>query len=131
MNARANKLGPGKTIVSLYFDAELVKRIDRLAAADDTSRSRYIERLVTDGIEQEERTVRVLTDPVIAPTMMKALASPEILRAMAQLMRQDMTDDQLQLFTQTMAAASDQVEKRVGRVRAKRSPERGRRKNRK
>lgn len=126
MAPRAGRVGPGKMIVTLYFDADLVKRIDRLAAADDRSRSKYIEDLVKEGIDKQEMAVRTMTDPVIAPVMMKALASPEVLRALLSMMRTELTDEQLSLFQQTMAAASVQVQKKIGRASAQQSPRRGR-----
>ena len=112
--------GPGKTIVSLYFDADLVKRIDRLAASHDISRSKWIEAIVAERIDDEELSVRVMTDPVVAPAMMNALAKPEILRAMTGILREQLTDEQLSLFSQVMHTAGEQATKRAKRTAAKR-----------
>jgi metal-responsive CopG/Arc/MetJ family transcriptional regulator len=115
--------GPGKTIVSLYFDTDLVKRIDRLAASQDVSRSKWIEAIVSERIDDEEMTVRVMTDPVVAPAMMSALAKPEILRAMTSIMREQLTDEQLSLFSQVMHTAGEHASKRAAkRTAAKRTP---------
>lgn len=128
MVSKNARVGPGKMLLTIYIDVDLVKRIDRLSSSEDVSRSKYVERVLADSIEQEELTVRTMTDPVVAPAMMKALASPEVMRAMLSMIRQDLTDEQLSLFQQTMHAASEQVQKRAGRVNAKRSPSRGREK---
>lgn len=113
------RIGPGKTIVSLYFDSDLVKRIDRLAASHDISRSKYIERVVAESIEDDEIAVRVMTDPVVAPAMLSALAKPEILRAMTGLLREQLSDEQLNLFSQVMHSAGKSAAKRAERTAAK------------
>jgi predicted transcriptional regulator len=89
--------------LSLYVSATLKQRLERLAAAKDDSISVVVEQLLGDAIEQEELTVKAVHDPVLGPAMMHAFTRPEVLRALLGVIREDVSDDQLKLFSATMS----------------------------
>lgn len=101
------KRQPGRRRLKIAVTVEpaLLERIERLAKAKGQNRSRFIEELIRDQIDQEELTVKALTDPVIGPALAGMFARPDILRAMTAQLRQDMTDEQLKLFTGSIEAA--------------------------
>ena len=127
MAPKGGRLGPGKAFLTAYVERSVVERLDAVAAAQDLSRSKLIERLVIDGLQDMELEVRALTDPVVGPAIINAFARPEVLRAMANVLRQDLSDDQLQLFQQAMHATSDQLNHMHAKRRpsAKRTPRAG------
>src|SRR5674476_229708 len=98
---------PGKRFLAAAIDTDLVVRLDKVAAARGVSRSKYVEEIVRDALDEDEQVVRALNDPVLMPAMMGAFAKPEVLRAMAGVMRAEMSDQQLALFQQSMQAVSE------------------------
>jgi hypothetical protein len=129
----ARRVPAGKAFLTIYLDRETVERLDKLAGAEDMSRSKLVSDLLTSGLEDRELTVKVMTDPVVAPAMMSALAKPEILRALMGVMRESLSDEQLDLFQRSMAITTHEVEKhhkRQQRAAAKQDarPARSRRK---
>jgi hypothetical protein len=99
------RTGKGRTYMTVYVSDALAKRLTRLARAKDVSRSKLAEQLLADGVEHEETMVAAMTDPVVMPAIMKALAEPSVLASMMRAMRADLSDDQLQLFEKQIAAA--------------------------
>jgi hypothetical protein len=85
--------------LSVYVSADLKDRLERLAHAQDTSVSRLVERLLNDLVHQEEMTVKAMQHPVLGPTLAAAFARPEVLRALGSVMREELTDEQLRLFS--------------------------------
>ena len=88
-----------KLKLSITLDAELTKRVDRLAKAAKSNRSKVIEDLVADALEQHETMLKAATDPVVMGAMMRAMSDPGVLRGIATAVRSDLTDEQLKLFT--------------------------------
>ena len=122
--APARRIPAGKAFLTIYLDLDTVQRLDKLAAAEDMSRSKLVSDLLLSGLEDRELTVKVMTDPVVAPAMMSALAKPEILRAMMNVMRESLSDEQLELFQRSMAITTHEVEqhhKRQQRAAAQRN----------
>lgn len=98
-----------KAKIAISMDADLVKRLDRLAPQMHRNRSELIEIFVRQQMDETEAGASVLTNPVVGPIILEALSKPEILRAMAGVMSEKMTDQQMQLFGQAMQAAADVV----------------------
>lgn len=91
-----------KPIISITIRPELLSRLDDLADAQGIARSALISKLVEDGIEQEETTVKALAHPVLGPAMVRAFSQPEVIRAMAAVIGQELDPDQLKLFKSVM-----------------------------
>jgi predicted transcriptional regulator len=95
--------GKRKIPVSVALAPDLVKRIDRMATALGKSRSELVMDLIAEGIDESELSAQAMTNPVIVQALMGAFGRPEVLRQMASTMKQDLTEDQLQLFQNAMA----------------------------
>lgn len=92
-----------KQVLSIAMDPELVKRVDELADAVNQSRSAFIERCVRDAVEQEGDAIKAFQHPVLGPALIQAFSNREVLKGMAEVMGQDLTDQQLLLFRQMVS----------------------------
>ena len=111
MAPKGGRLGPGKAFVTLYLDKSTVERLDALAAAQNMSRSKFCESLITEGLEESEVTVRAMSNPVIQRALFEVLGKPDVLRSITRSMRDELTDEQLELFQRAMIGATQAVEK--------------------
>jgi hypothetical protein len=91
-------------LISTRFPADLVRRIDALAAAQRQTRAAVMERLLLDSLDQAELSVRALTDPLIGPALAGALAKPGVLRALMATLREDLKPEQMQMFGNALQA---------------------------
>lgn len=109
-----------KTKVSIAMDRELHSWIARIAKAKRQSVSGLIEGLVREGIEQEELAVKVFSDPVLSQTLVKAFGNMDTLKTLASLLGDELSDDQLRLFTERVtgitSVACPDVEKKALQV---------------
>jgi predicted transcriptional regulator len=90
----------------MRLPVELVKRIDRMAKLRDVARSVVVQEFISEAIDQQELTVKAMTDPLVSQALMQAFARPEVLRALGSVMREDLTDDQLSLFAAVTTGAA-------------------------
>ena len=98
-----------KQAVTIAVRPALLKRIDQLAKAKGESRSEAIEHLLLDALEDEELAVRAISNPVISQALLGAMAQPQVMRSMLHAMRSELSDDQLELFSKAMTAATEAV----------------------
>lgn len=91
-----------KIKVSIAMSPGLVKQLDRLAKVGGQSRSELIERLVLEGIEQEETFIKATQQPALMQALARAFSQPGVLKQMAATMNEEMSDEQLNLFQQAM-----------------------------
>ena len=97
-----------KLKLSITLDAEVTKRVDRLAKATRSNRSAVLEALVIDALNQNEAAIKASADPVVMGAFMRAMTEPGVIRGVAEVLRHDLSDEQLKLFTEAAQA--------VGRV---------------
>ena len=95
--------------LSVTLDAEICKRVDRLAKLCRSNRSRVLEDLVIDSLEQNEAAMKAATDPVVMGAFMQALTQPGVVRGLADAIRSDLTDEQMKLFEAAMQNEFDRV----------------------
>jgi hypothetical protein len=81
--AMAKNLRGTKQIVTLSLDAELMDRVTKLADAKNRSRSALIEELIASGIEQEEVTTAIFTNPVLRQGVIGSIMQPGMLKELA------------------------------------------------
>jgi metal-responsive CopG/Arc/MetJ family transcriptional regulator len=91
-----------KVKVSVAMSPDLAKRIDRMAKMTGKNRSETVQGLIEDAIDHQETTAAALSNPTIVSALMGAFAKPEVMRAMVNQMRQEVTDEQLGLFAKAM-----------------------------
>ena len=80
---------------SISMDTELVQRLDAVAEARDEARSTVIERIVRHGLAEEESFLRDMENPVDRAIVDIVTDNPGILRTIANLVGQQLTDEQL------------------------------------
>ena len=115
MAAKKVRVSEKKVKVSIAISPEVLKRVDRLAKVAGSNRSKMLQELVEDSIEQQEHIIKAATDPVLMNAMAKLMVEPGMLRAMTSALREDLTSGQLDLFKQHMAAIESRV-RPVGEV---------------
>jgi predicted transcriptional regulator len=92
----------GRPTVTVTLEKHLLKRVDSVARALALSRSRLLEQLVRDGIEEQETWARALANPLIAKALGLAIGQPGVLKAMAEAMGEELRPEQMELFKQAM-----------------------------
>jgi metal-responsive CopG/Arc/MetJ family transcriptional regulator len=98
-----------KRVFSISVDESLMTRLDDLADAQGVSRSKLVEKFITDGIGEQEVAVRMWSDPVVMGALGKAFNSPDVLRRLASAIEAETTPDQLQLFQHTLQKLADDM----------------------
>lgn len=89
-----------KKVRSIAIDEKLLDELDRLADAQGISTSALISKLCREGLENEGMMVAAFTNPLIRDSLMKAFGQPDVIRAMASSMSQQVDPRQLELFQQ-------------------------------
>jgi hypothetical protein len=84
------------------LEDETLKRIDRLAKLARQPRSRALEDLVDDALEQTEANLKLAGNPAVMQAMMSAFSQPGVLRGFSNAMRADLSDDQMKLFQEAL-----------------------------
>lgn len=118
---RREKLGwsvAKKVRIGLTLDPSVVKRVDRVAKAQRKSRSAWIETACLDQLSQAEMFVKMTQQPELASAFARAFGDPSVMRRMAEVMGQELTDDQLDLFTVTLDKLTEGQPKSKRRGRA-------------
>jgi len=100
----------GKMVLSITIDPDLVRRVDELADSLGQSRSAFISRLVKEGVDSEGDAIRAFQHPVIGPALLKAFSDREVIKGIADVMGENLTDQQLLLFRQVMNGLTPPVE---------------------
>jgi metal-responsive CopG/Arc/MetJ family transcriptional regulator len=91
-----------KVKVSVVISPDLAKRVDRMAKATGKNRSETVQGLIEDAIDDQETTASAVSNPTIMNAIVAAFAKPEVMRALMNQMRQEVTDEQLGLFAKAM-----------------------------
>lgn len=116
-----------KQKITMSVDIALVARIDKLAAAVGQSRSAWIEALLREAIEDEETSVKALTDPVVGPALLNMFKDRDVLRGLARVMSEELRPDQLQLFADRVSKLAGEKPRASKPAPGKQWPPRGRR----
>ena len=104
-----------KVKISITVDADVLKRVDRLAKSLKENRSSVMGDLLADALEQNEAALKAASDPVLMGAFMRAMAEPGVMRGMAEAVRQDLTDDQLRMFTEAAEQIGHAGKRKKGR----------------
>lgn len=101
-----------KLKVSIALTRDVVKRLDRLARAQSRSRSSIVQSFVLDGLDGAEMFVKAFSDPTVSAAFVQAFGDRDVLRSMTSAMREQMTDDQMDLFSETLRGLSVEAGKK-------------------
>jgi predicted DNA-binding protein len=80
--------------ISIKLDEDVLARLDRLAEDTGYSRTAIIEQAVKADLPEREAFQRSLENPILR-TIHKRVTTPSVLRAIAALANEDMTDEDL------------------------------------
>lgn len=81
--------------ISITLDEEMIARIDQLAADINVTRTAIIEQALKNDLPEQESFHESLENPLMRG-IHKKLTSPAILRTLAKLTQQDMTDEEIE-----------------------------------
>lgn len=93
--------------VTFSLPPHLVKAVDDLADAQNLPRSALLRRWIEEKIEGERPMVALLSDPLAGAAIIKAFSDPAVIRAMAAVVGEKVTDDQLQLFHRKISESTE------------------------
>lgn len=96
-----------KKRVTITISPDVLRRVDRVAKAQRVSRSAWLEAAALSELGQAEMFVKVLQQPELVRSLLSTFANPAVLRQMAAAMGEEVTDEQMKLFTDTMQAISE------------------------
>jgi hypothetical protein len=86
---------PAKDRISLTIDPDILARIDKVATARGESRSATAERILRNGVEDEEEMLGSLGQGIEGRIIAHLLKSPRTLRKLAEVVGAELTEDKL------------------------------------
>jgi hypothetical protein len=107
----------GRVRLSITVEPETRRRLDRLTKMRGETRSDVAEELMLSAMDQAELAAAATADPVVMGAFARAMSEPGVLRSMLGALREDLSDDQLALFTSRIGELSGPpaVKKRKGK----------------
>ncbi len=91
-----------KVKVSVAMSGDLAKRIDRMAKVTGKNRSQTVQGLIEAAINDQETTASALSNPIIVNALVGAFGKPEVMREVMRQMREEVSEEQLELFVKAM-----------------------------
>ncbi|MCA9280714.1 MAG: ribbon-helix-helix protein, CopG family [Phycisphaeraceae bacterium] len=85
-----------KERITVTVDPETLARLDEVARLRKESRSSVLDRIVRNGLDAEEELLGSFENPALRELQARMMESPRVLRALAALAREEMSDEQLQ-----------------------------------
>ncbi len=84
-----------KEVVTIRLGPEVIKRLDYIASEREETRSSVIERIVDNGIEDEESFLDQMTNPILRNLILGMAGSPKFMKIMGKVMREEFSDEDL------------------------------------
>ena len=81
---------------SISMAPELVARLDEVGAQRGEARSTVIERIIRNGIADEESFLRDMESPVYRTIMQAMVNTPKLVQAMAKLVGEHLSEEELE-----------------------------------
>lgn len=81
-----------KRPISISIETDLLDRVDRLAELRGDTRTAVIERAIRNDIAEQEEFIESLANPVVRGVHKTLTSSPTLLRIIARLVDEDMSD---------------------------------------
>lgn len=86
----------------MTIDQALLRRLDQVAKHKRVTRSAEIERAVRDHLDGTEMMVKAFANTELREAFIRAFSAPEVVRQFASVMQEDVSDEQLRLFSEAM-----------------------------
>ena len=110
--------------ISIKLDEDLLARVDQLAEATGTNRTAVIEQAVKNDLPEQEAFQQSLENPTIR-ALHKQITRPALLRAIAMLANERMTDEDLAEVVERAPRQRAAVERRVAERKGRKSKTEG------
>lgn len=103
---------------SISMDPELVRRLDKVGEARGDARSTVIERIVRNGLPEEERFLEQMENPAYRAIVQLLTESPKVTETLARLVGEHLGAEQLEKLKQQAerGKARQKVRRASGRV---------------
>ena len=101
-----------RTQISIKLDSDLLARVDQLAEDVGVTRTAIIEQAVKNDLPEQETFHQSLENPIIRGIHEK-LSSPAVLRTLAKLAREDMSDEEIEEIVSKGPRQRDAAKKRA------------------
>jgi len=109
-----------RTQISIKLDSDLLARIDQLAEDINVTRTAIIEQAIKNDLPEQESFHQSLENPLIRGIHEK-LTSPTVLRALAKLTQQDMSDEEIDEVVNKGPRQREAAKKRVAKKKQSKS----------
>lgn len=96
-----------KTRVTISISPDVLRRVDRVAKSMRISRSAWLEHACLGELDQAELFVKLTQQPELMQTLLGTFGDRSVMRQMAEVMGDELTDAQMQLFTQAMKSLTE------------------------
>jgi|GEM_PF-1748429 len=103
-----------KSKIAISIDAELLRRLDEVCHARQQSRSKIINRILIEQIDEEESFVRGLENPAVRAVMSVMINTPGVVESMAKLVGEKMSSDDIDEMREGFKKQADLGKKRRG-----------------
>lgn len=87
---------------SISFTPQLLRSVDRAAKRAGVSRSAWTRRACVEALESQDALSRVLQNDAIRTAMARVLGDPSVVRGFASQISEELSDDQLRLFSEQL-----------------------------
>ncbi len=111
-----------KERITVTVDADLLRRLDAVAAARGDSRSAVLERLLGNAIGEDEVFLKAMENPITRAVAQAVTSSPALIESIARLVGEQMSTGDAEEIREVMA---EQAKRGAGR-RGSRSKKSGR-----
>lgn len=85
-----------KTQISITIDTRLLRRIDAASRKIHSNRSAFIERAVSDSIEEAEQFATVMSDDKARTALFEAISQPGVLQQIGKAMGESVSQERTQ-----------------------------------
>lgn len=96
-----------KKPVTITIAPEVLRRVDRVAKAQRVSRSAWLEAAALSELDQAELFVKVSQQPELVRSLLSTFSHPGVLRQMVAAMGEEVSDEQMKLFADTLKAIAE------------------------
>lgn len=82
--------------VTISLDPDLIAHVDHIAQIRDETRTAVIERAIRNALPEEEKFLRLLSNPVARAVYDKVLSSPRLLEVIAAAVHEDLAPGEVE-----------------------------------
>lgn len=107
-----------RSLLSVQMDQDLLDRVDLVAEAREENRSEVVRRVLINGLLDEERSAKLLMDPVIRATVLRVFESPKLVGVLAKVFGDELSPEQRKGIAREASRLKNLGERRAGKGKA-------------